>query len=253
MSTPDVLLPAGYRLCVHETLDSTNSEALRRAGAGEEGGLWVWAHSQRTGRGRLGRRWVSLAGNLFATLLLRPNCRQMHMAQLSLVAGLALHDAVAGLAERDILPHLALKWPNDLLHDGMKLGGVLLESKLSAGSVPAVAMGVGVNLAAHPDVTDYPATDLARHGISATPARVLEGLAAACDEWLGVWNDGSGFAHIREAWMARSLPANAPLQVKLTDSASRGIYGGLDEDGALILILDDGTKKRITTGDVFPL
>lgn len=253
MSAPDVQFPAGYRLSVHEMLDSTNAEALRLACAGEEGGLWIWAHSQRAGRGRLGRHWDSVAGNLFATLLLRPDCRQTQLAQLSLVAGLALHDAAAGLLSSDMTRHLALKWPNDLLYDGMKLGGVLLESKGGEGGVPAVAMGIGLNLTAHPDGTDYPATDLARHGISATPARALESLAAACDDWLGVWNNGSSFAPIREAWMARSLPANAPLQVKLTASVSRGVYGGLDEDGALILVLDDGTKKRITTGDVFPL
>ena len=253
MPAPDVALPAGYRLSFHENLDSTNCEALRLAGTGEGGGLWVWALSQTSGRGRLGRRWDSLSGNLFATLLLCPNCPQAQLAQLSFVAGLALHDAAIELARNADTRHFALKWPNDLLYDGMKLGGVLLESKPGPGVGPAVAMGFGLNLSAHPGATNYPATDLARHGISAAPAHALECLAAGCEEWLGAWNNGAGFSHIRDAWMARSLPLNAPLQVRLTDASSRGTFGGLDEDGALILILDDGTKKRITTGDVFPL
>jgi len=247
------MLPAGYRLSVYEKLDSTNSEALRQAGAGEEGGLWICARAQTSGRGRLGRRWESLAGNLFATLLLRPDCKQVHLTQLSLVAGLALHDAVAGLTTRNISQHLILKWPNDLLYKGMKLGGVLLESKVGKGGLPAVIMGFGLNLAKHPDEVDYRATNLAQHGVSTTPARALECLAAACDEWLGAWNNGAGFAHIREGWMRHTLPANTPLQVNLADAVSHGAYGGLDEDGALILILDGGIKKRITTGDVFPL
>ena len=253
MTASDIPLPTGYRLSVHESVDSTNSEVLRRAGEGEESGLWVWALSQTAGRGRLGRRWDSLAGNLFATLLLRPDCPPMCTAQLSLVAGLALHDAATYLSESDIAQHLALKWPNDLLYDGMKLGGILLESSVSKDGAPAVAMGIGLNLTAHPDATDYPATDLLQHGISATQARALECLAGACDQWLGIWSNGEGFAHIRESWMARSLPRNAPLQVKLTDRALQGAYGGLTEDGALILVLNDDSEKQITTGDVFPL
>lgn len=253
MSTPDVTLPARYRLSVHEVLDSTNSEALRRADESEGGGLWVWAHTQRAGRGRLGRHWDSQAGNLFATLLLRPDCQQADLAQLSFVAGLALHDAAAALRDSGTPHNLALKWPNDLLCDGMKLGGVLLESKPGPHDLPAVAMGYGLNLTSHPDAAGYEATDLALHGIAATPVRALESLAAACDDWLGIWDNGSCFAKIRQAWMARALPVNAPLQVKLTDTVSRGVFGGLEEDGALILVLDDGTKKRITTGDVFPL
>lgn len=253
MSASEITLPSGYRLSIHETLDSTNAQALRRAGEGEEPGLWVWTLSQTAGRGRLGRRWDSLAGNLFATLLLRPDCPPQCTAQLSLVAGIALHDAVAHLADRDLGQHLVIKWPNDLLYDGMKLGGILLESTISKDGAPAVAMGVGLNLTAHPDTTDTPAADLLQHGISATPARALECLAAACDQWLGIWNNSEGFAQIRQYWMQRSLPRNVPLTVKLTDSQVQGAYGGLAEDGALILVLSDGSEKQITTGDVFPL
>jgi len=253
MTASDIPLPTGYRLSVHESVDSTNSEALRRADEGEEPGLWVWALSQTAGRGRLGRRWDSLAGNLFATLLLRPDCPPVRTAQLSLVAGLALHDAVTRLTGSDIARHLALKWPNDLLYDGMKLGGILLESSAGTDRASAVAMGIGLNLTAHPEATDTPATDLSQHGVSVTPERALECLASACDNWLGVWNNGAGFAHIRESWMARALPRNAPLKVKLSNSWVQGVYGGLTEEGALILVLDDGSEKQITTGDVFPL
>lgn len=253
MAAPRIALPAGYNLSVHETLDSTNAQALRRAGAGVEPGLWVWARTQTAGRGRLGRRWDSLPGNLFATLLLRPECPAHCFAQLGFVAGVALHDAVLQMAQRACGQHLALKWPNDLLYDGMKLGGILLESTVSTDGACAVAMGIGLNLAAHPGAADMPATDLSQHGISVTPARALECLASACDNWLGVWNNGAGFTQIRDSWMARALPINTPLQIKLSDIWMQGAYGGLTEDGALILVLEDGSEKQITTGDVFPL
>lgn len=253
MAGPEIILPTGYRLSHHETLDSTNAQALRRAGAGEKPGLWVWARTQTAGRGRLGRRWDSPPGNLFATLLLRPESPPQNFAQLSLVAGVALHEAVMHLAQGAWAEHLALKWPNDLLYDGMKLGGILLESSAGTDGVCAVAMGIGLNLTAHPEETDIPSTDLSRHGVCATPERALECLASACDNWLGIWNNGAGFAHIRERWMARALPLNAPLQVKLSDRRVQGVYGGLTGEGALILVLDDGSEKHITTGDVFPL
>lgn len=253
MAARDVTLPPGYRIAFFETLDSTNSEALRRAAAGEEGGLWVWAPAQTGGRGRLGRQWESESGNLFTSFLLRPDCEIKAAAQLAFVAGLALHTAAADLANGDIHVDFRLKWPNDLLCNGSKVGGILLESVNDAARGLAVIIGVGLNLASHPENTDFPATSLAQHDINATPAAALEHLAQACDKWLGIWRNGSGFADIRGAWMKASLPAGSSIQVRLSDRTVAGTLQGIDETGALRLLTDDGAEKRITTGDVFPL
>lgn len=253
MAVQDISLPKGYELDFYEQLDSTNSEALRQAAMGKAQGLWVWALLQGEGRGRLARRWESLAGNLFASLLLRPDCMAMTATQLGFVGGLALHDTVKGLAGEVAEPIIALKWPNDLLCDTRKTGGILLESTSDKSGAIAVVMGIGLNLCAHPQETEYPATDLTQHGIMATPAQALESLAQACDNWLGVWDNGAGFEDIRAAWMDRSLPANAPLEVKLAHERLQGAYRGIDKDGALMLALGDGGERRITTGDIFPL
>ena len=252
MSERAISLPEGYRLCVHKELDSTNSEAMRLAGEGAESGLWVWAQSQTGGRGRLGRRWESLPGNLFASLLLRSNCAPGQIAQLGFVAGLALHEAVSGLSGT-ALQRLTLKWPNDLLLDGLKTGGILLEGTVQNDGGQAVVVGIGLNLAAHPDTADHPSTDLAAHGIKTTPDHALEQLASAFDRWLQVWSAGREFALIRSAWSERALATGEPIRVRLADGLLEGVYLGIDKSGALRLALRDGSEKCITTGDVFPL
>ncbi len=253
MPVQDISLPDGYALAVFEQLDSTNSEALRQAGKGEAHGLWVWAQAQNEGRGRLGRRWESLPGNLFASLLLRPDCVARTAAQLGFVGGLALYDTVKTLGNESTESVIALKWPNDLLCNARKTGGILLESITDKTGAIAVAMGIGLNLSDHPQGTEYPATDLSQHAFGATPDAALERLAHACHHWLGVWNEGAGFEDIRAEWMVRSLAVNAPLEVKLSDERLQGAYRGIDGEGALILALEDGGERRITTGDIFPL
>src|SRR5436190_3052114 len=147
---------AGLRLVAHELLISTNTEALALARAGERGPLWITAERQSAGRGRRGRIWTSERGNLFATLLLTDPAPAENWPELSLVAALAVHDAVAELAEA-IKPQLAIKWPNDLLLAGRKFAGILVEAERAEEG--AVAVGIGVNCKSHPDDTDFPATD----------------------------------------------------------------------------------------------
>jgi len=167
---------AGVRHITYDTLGSTNAEALARARAGERRPLWISAREQSAGRGRRNNAWVSPPGNLHATLLLTDPSAPEHAPQLSFVAALALHDAVAACAPQ-LGPLLKVKWPNDLLLAGAKLAGILIEGE----SAPAfvVAIGIGVNCAAHPKDTPFPATDLAAAGALVTPAQVLAELSAA--------------------------------------------------------------------------
>src|SRR5262245_48618831 len=146
---------AGVRHVNYDTLGSTNAEALALARAGERGPLWISARTQSAGRGRRRTRWVSPAGNLDATLLLSQPSPPAQAPQLSFVAALAVHDAVAVCAPQ-VGPGLKVKWPNDLLVEKAKVAGILIEGE----SEPAfaVAIGIGVNCATHPDNTDYPAS-----------------------------------------------------------------------------------------------
>lgn len=252
MGTDHVALPENYRLQFHRELDSTNAEGVRLLAAGEPENLWVWALHQTGGRGRHGRTWQSLEGNLFASLLLRPRCNPTTASQLGFVGAVAVFDAAAVLAaERDV--DLKLKWPNDLLLNGEKAAGLLLESTSDNDGHLSVVIGVGLNLAAHPPDVPFPATDLACHGVQTTASEALQQLARTMAQWLAVWNEGHGFEAVRAAWDERSLSKGTPLQVRLPDERLNGSYQGLDENGGLILAQADGSERRITTGDVFPL
>lgn len=246
-------LPQGYALKAFAEIDSTNEEARRLGEAGEAGPIWITAEMQTAGRGRRGRAWVSPSGNFMGTLFLRPQVNPRKAAELSFVAAVAVHDAVDGLLPPTLRPGLKLKWPNDLLHDGRKLAGILLESSGIAGSELAwLAIGIGVNLAQHPDNIEYPATSLAALGIpGVTPAQALERLAAAFDARIRQWRDVQGFAAIRQAWLTRAAGLGGPITVRLADETFDGMFEGLAPDGALEVRLQSGAIRHISAGDVF--
>jgi BirA family biotin operon repressor/biotin-[acetyl-CoA-carboxylase] ligase len=235
---------SGVGLMPYDSVDSTNAEGLRLARAGTPGPLWIVAREQTAGRGRRGRVWISEPGNLYATLLVSEPSAPEHAAQLSFVAALALHDAVAGRVP-GLASRLKLKWPNDLLIDRNKLAGILIEAE-----GPSVVIGIGVNCAHHPERTDYPATDLAAAGVRATPEGLFTALSAAMITRLGQWDRGAGFAAIRDDWLARAAGLGKPIVVSLADGERSGSFETIDATGRLMLRLADGTTQAIAAGDV---
>ena len=235
-------IAAGVGLIDCDTVSSTNAEALARGRAGERGPLWITARAQTAGRGRRGRAWVSEPGNLFATLLLTDPAPSDRAPQLSFVAALAVHDAVAALAPAQAA-RLAFKWPNDVLRDGQKLAGILIEAE---GTPLIVAVGIGVNCRHHPDGTDYPATDLA--GAVAAEA-LFEALSDAMVHRLREWQ--AGFASIRAAWLDRAL--GGELKARLGAREITGRFETLDDAGRLVLRLPDGRCEAIAAGEVVPV
>ena len=234
-----------------ETVDSTNAEARRRAEAGETGPLWITARRQTAGRGRRGRAWETGAGNLAATLLTTTGKPPAEAAEIAFVAALA----VADLALAQVPDALVrLKWPNDVLVDGRKVSGVLIESGARPDGRLWLAVGVGVNLKSAPVAADRPATTLADHlraevAAPLSPDAALKVLAGAFDQRVTVW-DTYGFEPIRTAWTARADLGRA-CQVRLDQETLLGVAEGLEADGALRLRLDGGGVRRITAGDVF--
>jgi len=235
-------IAAGVGLIACDTVGSTNAEALARGRAGERGPLWITAQTQTAGRGRRGRAWVSEPGNLFATLLLTDPASPECAPQLSFVAALATHDAIAALAPA-IATRLALKWPNDVLLDGAKLAGILIEAE---GTPLIVAVGVGVNCRHHPDGTDHPATDLAG---AVTAVALFAALSDAMVRRLTEWQ--AGFASIRAAWLERA--ARGELRARLGARELTGRFETLDDAGRLMLRMPDGSLEVIAAGEVFPV
>lgn len=218
--------------------------ALARAGEGE--GLWLRADRQVSGRGRQGRNWVSPSGNLFASTLVRTGEGDPTPSSMALVASLALYDAVAAFLPPDVHQALTLKWPNDLLLDGAKLSGILLEREGTA-----IVIGIGVNLAHHPDNLDRPATSLAAYSMAPSPDIFLRELAERFAQWIAKWRE-PGLGAIREQWLVRAHPKGTALSIH--DPAGRkiqGVFDGMDGDGALRLRLADGSVHVMHAGDVF--
>lgn len=246
------ILPAGTRLERHAQLASTNAAAMARAEAGDEPGLWIMADGQSAGRGRSGRVWTSPVGNLYASLFIAPSCALAEAPQLALVAGVATHGAITSVAGGRITPAaLRLKWPNDLLLGGAKAAGILLESAWSeTWQRRNVVVGIGINLAAHPEGLDQPATSLRAYGAEVDPSRMLGALAGALDHWIGVWDAGRGFENVRQRWQELGPRTGQAIRVREGERRLEGIFCGLEADGALRLGGEGGRVVRILSGDI---
>jgi len=241
--------PSGYALKHFEVIDSTNEEARRLAAAGQVEPVWIAADRQTAGRGRRGRVWESPTGNLAATLLIAPGRPAGECAQLSFVAALADAETVAHFAPRS---EVKVKWPNDVLADGRKISGILLESASSGSEQPQwLAIGIGMNLVVFPTGTEFPATALAALGVTPPlPREALTKLAAAWAGWYEVWRS-QGFAAIRDAWLARAANLGGRIRARLQSEETTGVFEGIDETGALILRETASRTRIIAAGEVF--
>lgn len=234
-----------------EEVDSTNAEARRRAEAGEAGPLWITARRQTAGRGRRGRAWETGQGNLAATLLTTTAKPPAQAAEIAFVAALAVADLVLAHVPDSLV---RLKWPNDVLVDGRKVSGVLIESGARGDGRLWLAVGIGVNLRSAPMAAERPAAALADHlkaGVAAPlpPDAALDRLAEAFARWAAVW-ETYGFEPVRAAWTARA-ELGRPCVARLDHETVEGVAEALDVDGALRLRVADGSLRRITAGDVF--
>ena len=228
-----------------EVVGSTNDWMAEAAAAGAPDGLWVRADRQTGGRGRRGRAWTSEPGNLFASVLCRPQPHEGPAQQLSFVAALALDHALQWWVSHE---RLGLKWPNDILLDGIKCSGILLE-----GVEGCTIIGFGVNLLHHPEGTERPATSLIAVGIHPpAPAEFVERLRDCFTACRALWR-AEGFEPIRERWLDRAAGKGGLLAARLGRETLTGCFDDLAPDGALKLRLVDGSVRAIHAGEVFGL
>ncbi len=236
--------PPFWRLDIHETLGSTSDLCRERAEAGEPEGLAVLALRQTSGRGTHGRSWTSPPGNLYLSVLLRPGGGVAGAPQWGLLAAVALIEALAPL--RPEPGRLRLKWPNDVLLDGAKLAGVLVEvSADAAGGVAWLVIGIGANLAVAPEVPDRPT---ARIGPDAPAPEVF---AAALLARLAAWRarlGADGFAPVRAAWLAFGPAHGTAVRLRQGERIRDGAFAGLDADGSLLLRAD-GMVRAFSAGE----
>ncbi|MEP3264456.1 MAG: biotin--[acetyl-CoA-carboxylase] ligase [Hyphomicrobiales bacterium] len=232
-----------------DTIGSTNDEAFRLA---EERGLarfFVTAKAQNSGRGRRGRVWVSEIGNLYASLFLKAPASPVCCAELSFVTAVALHEAISDCTQ-ERSASCALKWPNDVLWNGAKIAGLLLEAREQSGDMDVV-VGMGVNCTHHPDDTPYPASNFLSEGIDLTADQLFEALKSRLVQNVNLWNAGRDFETIRTKWLKHARGIGQEITVRLDNEEISGQFRDINNRGQLILGLSDKTERIITAGDVF--
>jgi BirA family transcriptional regulator, biotin operon repressor / biotin---[acetyl-CoA-carboxylase] ligase len=244
----DSAIRDGFQVLTFETIGSTNDVAMALARAGGPDRCWLVAKAQTKGRGRHGRAWASPPGNLYASLLLLDVVPIELAPQLGFVAGVALGRALRALVAEDA--RLRLKWPNDVLFDGAKLGGILLEGTTLPEGQFASIIGVGVNCSSYPLDLAYPATALAETGAAqSVPQDVFLKLSAEVASWLDVFAGGVGFAAIRREWLSLAAGVGAPIKVSTPARHFEGRFRTIDAIGRLILENEAGVVA-IEAGDV---
>ena len=235
----------GTPLELLQTTWSTNDDAKKGAASGSpHGATWV-AETQTHGRGRQGRTWISPRGeNLLFSVLLRVQCPPPRVPPIALVVGLAVRDAVAAL-----LPNpdaVKVKWPNDVLVDGKKIAGILVESQIAGQRVESVIIGIGLNVHTREFPPELSATSLALEGgRDLDRSVILADILARLDHDVEhVVHRGLGLVHDRltraDALVGRTITVEG-----LTRTAS-----GIDPDGRLLLRDSAGTMHRISSGEV---
>jgi BirA family transcriptional regulator, biotin operon repressor / biotin---[acetyl-CoA-carboxylase] ligase len=234
----------GFRIEQVAEIDSTNEACRLRALAGEASGLVIRADRQTAGRGRRGRNWSSPHGNLYTSILLRPQRPASEAAALGFAAVMAIGDVAEALLPPGT--RVQHKWPNDLLINGSKASGILLEAQPGF-----VVLGIGVNIASHPADTPYPATDLVAAGAAPIGSQaLLERLLAAFAPLYDSW-ERAGFASLLPAWRCRAAGLGETIEVRLEREMLTGRFLDLWPDGTLRLGLSDGTERRVAAGDVY--
>ena len=248
-----------YRLIGFDTVGSTSSEAARAAEGGDAGDVWFAALKQTEGRGRRGRPWDTAHGNLAASLLIVPDADPAVTATLGFVAGVALSRALSEVLPRGTVKIdgadatdglIALKWPNDVLADGAKLAGILLEARKRPNGELAVVIGFGVNVVAAPTGLPYPATSIAELGVEVSAEIIFAALSDCWVECYEAWDNGRGVAEILAQWRDSAAGIGSQVAVDRGGDIVRGIFETIDDAGRLIVRANDNQRVAITAGDV---
>lgn len=241
------------RIIRFESLPSTNLEAARQAAAGAAEGLCIISAEQTAGRGRLERQWVSPKNaGLYFTVVLRPRFDQSRWSILTLMAAIAVYDALTEVFE----VAADIKWPNDVLVDEKKVCGILAET-VETETGRAVVVGIGINLrtvALPPELSDVATSVEAETGIPARPDDVIEQLVGSLARLYELGHQPDGSETIVREWARRSTYAiDKRVRVANGDAIIEGTTRGLENDGALIIETDAGELKTVRTGDVMRL
>jgi BirA family biotin operon repressor/biotin-[acetyl-CoA-carboxylase] ligase len=246
---------AGYGLVAFDEAGSTNAEALARARAGERGPSWFVTTEQTAGRGRRQRAWVAPRGNLASSVLEILDVTPAVAATLGFAVGVAMVSALRQVTVEAALRtgsqlDFALKWPNDVMLNGQKLCGILVEAEQVAAGL-AVVVGIGTNIVGAPTGTPTPAISLNALGIAVTAEDLFTALSDSWVEYRGLWQDGRGFGEIRKAWLACAAGLGQPVAISSGNAIIEGTFDTIDTQGCMVVRTTEGRLVPITAGDVY--
>jgi BirA family transcriptional regulator, biotin operon repressor / biotin---[acetyl-CoA-carboxylase] ligase len=252
MKKPPITLMNDYHLLSYDVLDSTNAEARRLAGGGASHGAVIWAKRQTDGRGRMGREWVSPEGNLYVSILLEVPKLSDSLTQLSFLAADAVAETLESMVDDAV--DVRCKWPNDVLVNGKKLCGILLESFSTIDAYGKnrhwVVVGIGINIDYFPENVLFPATSMKALGVELVSAkivlsRLIYNFIHHYDHWMK-----KGFTSVRTAWLKRAHMLGHRVQVQVANTAINGVFEGINETGAMLVHESGGRIQEILAGDV---
>lgn len=230
---------------------STNEVAFRLALKGAEEGTAVLAELQTKGKGRMGRTWESPAGlNIYLSIILRPRMVPSKTPLITLMAAVACAEAIDEVA--GLLP--AIKWPNDLLLEGKKLGGILTEADMELDTINFVVVGIGINvnmtrLSFPPSIKDTATSLQEALGREISRIALIQAILRHMEQWYERLRQGGG-AEITSRWKELSLVRGQQIEVTSLEEVVRGTALDIDEDGALLVQTDNTTIKKVVAGDV---
>lgn len=244
-----ITIAPGIDVYFFESLSSTQEQARFMAEEGYPDGTIILTKEQIMGKGRMGRRWVSEPGNLYMTYISRPDCSASKAAEMSFVSCIAAGDGMRRFLARSS-QELNYKWPNDLMLNKQKVGGVLLET---VGKDPekldAVLIGVGINLQNTPESANYPVTSFLQEGMDVSIDQALQVVAENLQAAIEMWRL-QGFSPIRNRWLEHVYGMGEVITVKQGNKTFQGRMQGIDDSGALIISSKIGATDYITAGDV---
>lgn len=228
-----------YNIKTFAQIDSTMDKAAQELDDTAVEGLVIHAMSQEQGRGRQGKHWHAPMGNLYLSIVLSPAIEKKDCGQLAFVCACALVEAVTSLCDKDI--DIRVKWPNDVLVDGKKIAGILIESKGDA-----YIAGIGLNILAPPEGA-IGLKDITDKRVPINPVRdfLLDVLDAYYTRWLK-----EGFEVIQKTWMEKAAFLDEEIAIKLSEKEETGIFKGIDKNGCLLLE-QNGDIQTFYSGEIY--
>jgi BirA family biotin operon repressor/biotin-[acetyl-CoA-carboxylase] ligase len=242
-------MPTQFKIISFDSIDSTNEEAKRRIKSGDiSDRVLITSKVQTSGKGRYSKGWVSADGNMFATIVIRINNSLNEAALYSFVTAISEGEAIKDFINDDIT--VQYKWPNDVMLDGKKLSGILLETLKDSNGCNWLIIGTGVNINNQPEDIDKQVTSLMKYSLEAVSVEsFLAKFIQHFQTQEKLWKN-EGFAFIRSAWLESAYRLGDEITVNLKNKVLKGKFEGISHSGELEVLVD-GEKLLICGGEVF--